>query len=144
MVKVTGLDHIVLVVADVERSLAWYHGTLGMQEVRVDLWRSGQAPFPSVRVDATTIIDIIPGLPAAAAAAAGPAFHDEPATPKNLDHLCFVVSRDDVDSIRRDDRFTVLNGPGVRYGAQGDGWSIYVSDPDGNTVELRSYEGAGG
>jgi catechol 2,3-dioxygenase-like lactoylglutathione lyase family enzyme len=35
---------------------------------------------------------------------------------------------------------TVVDGPGRRYGARGDGWSVYVLDPDGNTVELRAYD----
>ncbi|MFI0791923.1 VOC family protein [Micromonospora rubida] len=50
-VRVTGFDHLVLTVADVERSLAFYCGTLGLEPVRVDRWRAGEAPFPSVRID---------------------------------------------------------------------------------------------
>ena len=59
MVRVTGFDHLVLVVDDVERSLQWY-GELGLEPVRVEEWRAGKVPFPSLRVDATTIIDFIP------------------------------------------------------------------------------------
>lgn len=120
---VIGLDHIVLNVADVERSLAWYQGVLGLEPVRVDLWRDGKSPFPSVRVDEGTIIDLV----------------GAPITGTNMDHLCLVVDRADVDAIVEDDRFTVVDGPGSRYGAQGNGWSVYVHDPDGNTVEFRSY-----
>ena len=123
LVRVIGLDHIVLNVADVERSLAWYQGVLGLEPVRVDLWREGRSPFPSVRVDATTIIDLVAA----------------PRHESNMDHLCLVVHRADVDAIVADERFTVVDGPGSRYGAQGNGWSVYVHDPDGNTVEFRSY-----
>lgn len=122
--NIHGLDHIVLNVADVERSLAWYVGLVGLEGVRVDLWRDRQVLFPSVRVDDSTIIDLI-------------------ATPRsgtNMDHLCLVVDRADVDAILADERFAVIDGPGPRYGARGDGWSVYVHDPDGNTVEFRSYE----
>lgn len=121
--NVRGLDHIVLNVADIERSLAWYAGMLGLGPERVDEWRAGQAPFPSVRVDAGCIIDL---------------FGVEP-TGENMNHLCLVVEPGDVEAIAADDRFTVISGPNRRWGARGDGTSVYVLDPDGNTVELRSY-----
>ncbi|MGD9705604.1 MAG: VOC family protein [Acidimicrobiia bacterium] len=121
--NVSALDHIVLNVADVERSLAWYTDVLGLAPVRVEEWRRQAVPFPSVRVDPGTIIDLI------AAERTG----------ANMDHLCFVVDREDVDAVSGDDRFTIVDGPARRFGARGDGWSIYVLDPDGNTVELRSY-----
>ena len=38
-----------------------------------------------------------------------------------------------------DGRFEVVDGPGSRWGAQGDATSVYVTDPDGNVVELRRY-----
>ena len=62
-----------------------------------------------------------------------------PRTGANMDHLCLVVEPEDIEAVAADDRFTVVDGPDRRYGARGDGWSIYVLDPDGNTVELRSY-----
>jgi catechol 2,3-dioxygenase-like lactoylglutathione lyase family enzyme len=125
IVDVIGFDHIVLRCADVERSLAWYTGALGMAEVRVDEWRAGNAPFPSVRADESTIIDLV--------RARGTV------TERNLDHLCLVVAEGVVDAVAASDRFTVVDGPAHRYGARGDGWSVYVLDPDENVVELRSY-----
>ncbi|MEO5902272.1 MAG: VOC family protein [Ilumatobacteraceae bacterium] len=126
IVDVIGFDHLVLRCADVERSLAWYTGPLGMREVRVDEWRAGTAPFPSVRADATTIIDLIPAR--------------GDVTERNLDHLCLVVADGVVDAVvASGELFRVVDGPGHRYGAQGDGWSVYVLDPDENVVELRSY-----
>jgi catechol 2,3-dioxygenase-like lactoylglutathione lyase family enzyme len=123
VVQVRGLDHIVLNVADVERSLAWYVDLLGLVPERVEEWRAGEVPFPSVRIDAATIVDL---------------FRTH-RTGENLNHVCLVVDADDVDAIAADDRFTVLEGPVRRWGARGDGRSVYVRDPDGNTVELRSY-----
>ncbi|MDW3216672.1 MAG: VOC family protein [Ilumatobacteraceae bacterium] len=120
------LDHLVLNVSDVERSLAWYTGLLGLDGVRVDEWRRGEAPFPSVRVSPGCIIDLFAA--------------DEVAPAGSLNHFCLVARRTDVDAIADDDRFTVVDGPDRRYGARGDGWSIYVTDPDGNTVEIRSYD----
>jgi catechol 2,3-dioxygenase-like lactoylglutathione lyase family enzyme len=122
VLHVIGFDHLVLRCADVEASLAWYINALGLTEVRVAEWRNGEAPFPSVRVNAETIIDLIP--------------RKGDIAERNLDHLCLVV--DDLAAITAD-RFRIVDGPATRYGAQGNGTSVYVLDPDGNVVELRSY-----
>ena len=55
----TGFDHVVLNVADVERSLAFYCDELGLEPERVEEWRRGEAPFPSARASATTVIDLV-------------------------------------------------------------------------------------
>lgn len=121
--NVRGLDHIVLNVADVDRSLAWYTGLLGLRPERIDEWRAGDAPFPSVRIDEGCVIDLF------ANARSG----------ENLDHVCLVVAPGDIEAIASDQRFDVVAGPVPRWGARGVATSVYVKDPDGNTVELRSY-----
>ena len=123
MLRVVGLDHVVLNVADVERSLAFYCGELGLAPERVDEWRRGEILFPSVRVDARTIIDLLA----------------VPRTGENADHLCLVVEPLDLDALKASGRFEVVDGPATRFGARGNGTSLYVKDPDGNTVELRYY-----
>ena len=115
------LDHLVLVVADVERCLAWYQHHLGLAPVRVDEWRAGTAPFPSLRVSEGTIIDVIPG-------------HD--GHRGHLDHICFTVTEGHLDAARA---ALTVNEEGQRFGARGIASSIYVHDPDGLTVELRVY-----
>jgi catechol 2,3-dioxygenase-like lactoylglutathione lyase family enzyme len=127
MATASALDHLVLVVADVERTLAWYGRHAGLAGVRVDEWRAGQAPFPSLRVDETTIIDLIPGL-------------DRAEQRGHLDHICFVVDRADLEALAQDPDLEVVDR-GPRFGARGQGESIYVRDPDGLLVEFRSYEG---
>jgi catechol 2,3-dioxygenase-like lactoylglutathione lyase family enzyme len=122
-IRVTGLDHIVLDVADVERSLAFYVDQLGLTPVRVDEWRRGEIFFPSVRVDPTTIIDLLAGEP----------------TGENMNHFCLVIEPTDLDAVKADGGFDVVDGPDIRFGAQGNATSLYVRDPDGNTVELRHY-----
>ena len=121
--RVVGIDHVVLNVADVERSLAFYCGELGLAPERVDEWRRGEILFPSVRVDADTIIDLLA----------------VPRTGENADHLCLVVEPLDLDALKASGRFEVVDGPATRFGARGNGTSLYVKDPDGNTVELRYY-----
>jgi catechol 2,3-dioxygenase-like lactoylglutathione lyase family enzyme len=123
MVKAVGLDHVVLNVADVDRSLAWYCDELGLEGVRVDEWRRGEVPFASVRVDDHTIIDLL----------------QTDRTGQNVDHVCLVVEPTDLEAVKASGRFDVLSGPARRFGAQGDGTSLYVRDPDGNVVELRHY-----
>jgi catechol 2,3-dioxygenase-like lactoylglutathione lyase family enzyme len=126
-VAVTGFDHVVLRVADVERALEFYRGELGLAGERIDEWRRGDAPFPSVRVDAGTVIDFVADELRATREA------------ENMDHLCLVVAPVDLDALRACGRFTVVDGPAPRWGAQGIATSLYVHDPDGNTVELRHY-----
>jgi len=122
--RVKDFDHLVLKVQDIERALEFYCGPLGLEPVRVDEWRAGDAPFPSVRVSPSTIIDLIVG---------------DAHGGSNVDHICLVVEPLDWQQVIDSGRFTVLDGPGSRYGARGEAQSIYVEDPDGNTVELRWY-----
>ncbi|MEU4576559.1 VOC family protein [Nonomuraea sp. ATR24] len=121
--RVKDFDHLVLNVADVERSLEFYAGTLGLAQVRVEEWRAGRAPFPSVRVSESTIIDLVA----------------KPRGESNVDHLCLVVEPLDWQEVIDSGVFTVLEGPVPRFGARGTAQSVYVLDPDGNTVELRWY-----
>jgi len=126
MTKVLALDHLVLVVADVERTLDWYERYAGLEPIRVEEWRREEVFFPSLRVNADTIIDVLPGRAEGS---------DERG---HLDHVCFVVSAADRAALAADPALEVVD-EGVRYGARGDGDSIYVRDPDGLLVEFRSY-----
>ncbi|NGO67505.1 VOC family protein [Streptomyces boncukensis] len=121
--RVTDFDHLVLNVRDIERALDFYCGPLGLEPVRVEEWREGKAPFPSVRVSPTTIIDLL----------------DRPRDGSNVDHICLAVEPLDWQEVIDSGTFTVLDGPGGRFGARGEAESLYVQDPDGNTVELRWY-----
>lgn len=120
---VKAFDHLVLNVTDVERSLDFYSGLLGLEPVRLAEWRDGKVPFPSVRITPETIIDLT----------------SNPRGESNVDHICLTVEPLDWDAFVAEGAFTVLEGPVDRFGARGTATSVYVRDPDGNTVELRWY-----
>ena len=126
MARVTGFDHLVLNCGDVEASLAWYTDRLGLEGFRVTEWRSGAAPFPSVRIDETTIIDLL----------------DAPRSGVNIDHLCLVLEPTDLRALAASGVFDVVgDGPiSGLSGACGVATSLYVRDPDRNVIELRCYE----
>ena len=121
--NVTGMDHIVLTVADAERSLEFYVGRLGLAPERLEEWRAGAVPFVSVRVDATTVIDLMEGV----------------RTGVNTDHVALVVEDVDLEQLAASGEFEVVRGVGRLWGAQGVGLGMHVADPDGNLVELRTY-----
>lgn len=128
--RITGLDHIVLNTTDPERALAWYTQVLGLAGERVDEWRRGEAPFPSIRIDATTIIDLFRAEA-----------HQGGGTPeRNLDHFCLVMPAADWEAMVAAGEVQVERGPSKVFGARGVGMSVYTRDPDGNVVELRRYE----
>lgn len=124
--RITGMDHIVLVVADVEGVVAWYRDELGLAVVRLDEWRRGEVLFPSLRVSDQTIIDVIHG--------------DRDG--ENMNHVALVVEDADIDELAASGRFVVEAGPADLYGARGIGRGLYTRDPAGNLVELRSYAAA--
>jgi catechol 2,3-dioxygenase-like lactoylglutathione lyase family enzyme len=123
--RVTGLDHVVLNVADVERSLAWYRDKLGLRTERETEWRAGEAAFLSLRIDATTVIDLFTG--------------DREG--ENVDHVSLRVGPEvDLEAVAASGEFDVIAHPVEIWGAGGYGLGLYVRDPDGNTIELKHYE----
>ncbi|MDE2778770.1 MAG: VOC family protein [Chloroflexota bacterium] len=132
LVTITEMDHIVLRVSDVEESLRFYSEILGLPVERVDQWRAGDVRFPSVRLNADTIIDLF-------ASDQAPIGKDGA---KNQDHYCMVIEPTDMEALKA--QFEAIGveiqaGPGKRWGSHGDGISLYIYDPDDNVVELRHY-----
>jgi len=121
--RITGIDHVVFNVTDAERALAWWRDLLGLEPVRLEEWRRGEAPFVSVRISADTILDL---------------FQLE-RSGENVDHIAITVEGADLADLATDGRFDVVRGPLEVFGARGMGHGLYVRDPDGNVVELRTY-----
>ncbi len=118
-----GPDHIVFPSPDPERLVAWYQDRLGLDAERLERWRRGEVPFVSLRVSDTFLIDIMRGE----------------RTGVNADHLAVVVADVDLDELAACGDFDVEMGPADLFGAQGVGRGLYVRDPDGNRIELRTY-----
>lgn len=118
--RVVALDHLVLVTPDPERLIGWYRDLLGLAPERLEQWRAGEVPFASLRVSASTIIDVLAGE----------------RTGENVDHLAVVVEDADLEALA--DAHGVA-APRELFGARGQGRGIYLKDPDGNGVELRTY-----
>lgn len=136
-IKITELDHIVLNVRDIDRSLAFYTQVLGLKGERVQEFREGKVGFPSVRINEHTIIDLslFKGDEAAAKKAGGK-------TQGNLNHFCLVVEKEDFSGIveyLKGHSVSIQQGPISRWGARGRATSVYFLDPDGNEIEIRCY-----
>lgn len=134
MSRITAMDHIVLKSPDVERSLDFYCNVLGLEGVRLDDWRAGEVRFPSVRINADTIIDVFGS--------------DEPAgeaVGQQLDHYCLVIEPGGLDEFLANVvAFGIEPGPKQsRFGARGRGESSYLVSPEGVTLELRHYPDGG-
>ncbi|SDZ99142.1 VOC family protein [Microbulbifer marinus] len=130
MLQIQQIDHIVLRVKDLQRMLDFYQGVLGcsiereQKDIGLYQLRAG-----------SSLIDLVPvnqRLGRAGGAAPGK-------EGRNLDHLCLRIDPFDAETL-----IAYLRDKGIepgpvesRYGAEGEGPSIYIDDPEGNTVELK-------
>lgn len=130
------LDHIVLNVENVDDAVKFYSDVIGLEPERLDEYRNGKAPFPSLRINAHTVIDIFPPK------MWGKNGNSE-ATHSNLNHLCLTLEYEDwLELIERlkSKSIKIHRGPANNWGAKGVGVSIYFYDVDGNEIEARYYE----
>ena len=135
MLKLQGLDHLVLRVIDLDAMVRFYVDTLGCSIER----RQDEIGLVQLRAG-HSLIDLVPvdgklgRLGGAAPGSEG----------RNLDHFCLRVEPFDEAAIHAH-----LAAHGIdagktesRYGAEGEGPSIYLSDPEGNVVELKGPPGS--
>ena len=118
---VKGLDHVVLRVSDMDRAIAFYEKVLGLNIER----RLSEIGLVQLRAG-SAMIDLVPQK------------QDE-AAGRNMDHYAVQLEALDVEALSAHLRRHGVDPGEVRrrYGAQGYGSSIYITDPDGNTVELK-------
>ena len=130
MIHIREIDHLVLRVVDLDKMLSFYCGALGCTVER----RQDDMGLVQLRAG-RSILDLVPvqeRLGQMGGAAPG-------REARNLDHFCFRVEPFDEKDLR-----SQLEAQGIevgpvesRYGAEGEGPSIYLSDPEGNIVELK-------
>lgn len=128
--RIGGLDHIVIRVRDMARMTAFYRDVLGCPVEKVQD-KLGLRQLRAGR----TLIDLVDVTGEIGRAGGAPPGREA----RNLDHFCLRVDPFDGEAIRGYLRARGIE-PGEiksRYGADGDGPSIYLQDPEGNTVELK-------
>ena len=135
------LDHVVLWTNDPPIAMDFYTRVVGLAPVRFDEFRSGDAPFPSVRVSADSILDL---SPIANAAGTETMTHVGDSAGHPVNHVCLAMTKAEYDAL--DQR---LQAEGIdtsarlapTFGARGWGpEGMYFPDPDGNVVEARYYD----
>lgn len=130
MISIRDIDHLVLRVTDLDAMVLFYCSVLGCTVER----RQDELGLVQLRAG-RSMLDLVPvdgPLGRAGGAAAG-------AQGRNVDHFCFRIEPFDEAAIRRDlDAAGVAAGAmELRFGAEGLGPSLYITDPEGNTVELK-------
>jgi catechol 2,3-dioxygenase-like lactoylglutathione lyase family enzyme len=127
---VQGIDHVVLRVVDVEGVIRFYQGVLGCAVER----RKDDLGLIQLRAGRSLIdlVDVNGELGQKGGAAPG-------AEARNMDHFCLRIDPFDEAKIRAHLRAHGVEAGelATRYGAEGDGPSFYIQDPEGNTVELK-------
>lgn len=128
--KAIGIDHVVLRVSNLERSVAFYLDVLGLTLDR----RRDDLGLIHMRAGCSFVdlVDLAGKLGQHGGVASG-------GQCRNMDHLCLRIENFDEDTIAAELEAAGISvgETGIRYGAKGDGVSIYLTDPDGNGIEVR-------
>lgn len=135
------IDHVVLWVADPLASVAFFTDVLGLEGVRVEDYKAKRCPFPSVRLSAHSILDLM----AKSTAPMVDMVSGKPGSAGHLvNHVCLAMTKAEYDTLvqRLEARGTPPQRPLENsFGAQGPApKAFYFTDPDGNVLEARYYE----
>ncbi|HYW75584.1 MAG TPA: VOC family protein [Gammaproteobacteria bacterium] len=130
MFRIRQIDHLVLRVVDIDSMMKFYRDVLGCGLEKIQ----EKAGLYQLRAG-TSLIDLVPVDGKLGRMGGAPPGKEG----RNLDHVCLSVEPFDGEAI-----IEYLRGKGCdpgpvesRYGAEGDGPSIYLNDPEGNVVELK-------
>ena len=132
-IRIRGLDHVVVRVRDLDAALGFYRDALGCAVER----RLDDLGLVQLRAG-DSLIDLVPITSALGRAGGGA---PDP-NARNVDHFALEIEAFDEAAIRTHlvaagVADSAIGEVGQRYGAKGTGPSIYIEDPDGNTVELK-------
>ena len=130
MIRIRDIDHIVLRVIDLDRMLRFYCDVLGCTVER----RQDAIGLVQLRAG-RSLVDLVPVSGELGKAGGAPPGREG----RNVDHFCFRIEPFDEAAIRRQLEAHQVEAGAVarRNGAEGEGPSIYLSDPEGNVVELK-------
>ena len=130
MFRIREIDHLVLRVVDLESMLRFYCGVLGCAVER----RQEAIGLIQLRAG-RSLIDLVPVDGELGRAGGAPPAREG----RNLDHFCLRIEPFDEPAIRRHLQAHQVEAgpPATRYGAEGEGPSLYITDPEGNVVELK-------
>lgn len=139
------IDHVVLWVEDPLTALAFYRDVVGLEGLRAEAFEASQAPFPSVRLSARSILDLMPKTMAPLVSGFGrQAGLSVDTAGFTVNHLCLSMSRDDYQALReRLEAAGHSTGFGLKssFGARGTApETFYFHDLDGNVIEARWYD----
>ena len=129
-IEVRGIDHVVIRAADIEVMIAFYRDVLGCAvERRVDDLGLIQLRAGSALIDLVEVSGKLGQMGGAAPGSGG----------RNMDHLCLRLERFDEAALRAHlgTHGVEVGEVATRYGAEGQGPSLYIQDPEANTVELK-------
>lgn len=136
------LDHIVLWSDDPLRAVDFYTQVVGLTPVRVAEFEAGTAPFPSVRISPSAILDL---MARAAAPIVDAMAGAEASAGHRVNHVCLAMSESDFHALRsrlETRGIAISNVMEQSFGAQGQApQAFYFRDPDGNVLEARYYHG---
>jgi len=136
------LDHVVLWTDDPLRAVDFYDRVVGLTPVRLDEFRAGTAPFPSVRISASAILDLMARVAAPVVdAMAG----SDASAGHRTNHVCLAMSEADFTALRARlaaNDIAISTVMQQSFGAQGLApEAFYFRDLDGNVLEARYYQG---
>jgi lactoylglutathione lyase len=119
--RLEALDHVGLVVSDMDRSVRWYEQVLGLERAHEEAW----GDYPAVLVRGASGVALFPGAP------------EQPSTFGSLPHVAFRASGRDYEQARSELRAAGID---FRESDHKVARSLYLLDPDAHLIEITTYD----